>query len=90
MSDSQEQQQVPTSAKVKMYAAMGALYGGAALFTVGLAVGPIVDWAQGAYMMIAGLGLIQASSVGRPVFINVFNEVAEAPKRRGDSPGGYL
>ena len=63
-------------------------------FGAGIAYGLVYgDFAVGAWLLVLGIGLLHGSSAGRPVFINVFQEMeqsqAPAPKAR-NVHDGYL
>lgn len=62
-------------------------------FAGGLAAGVNAHWDVGAWLMILGFCLMQAAGIGRPVFINVFQEMQEGPQqahRPANVHDGYL
>jgi hypothetical protein len=77
--------------KAKPFLRIAALLGGVVLLGWGTVVGAwMEDWSKGTFLLVAGAISIHGSELGRPVFINIWNQVAEAKSSRGDHNQGYL
>lgn len=50
------------------------------------------DWAFGAWLLLVGFVTNSVSDIGRPVIINLFNEITEKTKDNfmGYNPSGYV